>query len=91
MTPAYFDKQRTRFQAWWRAPVVLKDRILGSIVAAMGMFWIGVLGGVMACDLPASFSSVAWIGLASSAVGLALGMRFPKIATLVLFPFAITG
>jgi len=40
---------------------------------------------------PVSFSTVGLAGLASAVSGLVLGIAFPKVTTLVCFPFSVFG
>lgn len=77
-----------RFKRWWRAPPTIKDRLLGAIVGAFAGFWLGLLSS--ASLGPPALSPVQFIGLITAACVLA-GALFPKTATVVLFPFGVTG
>ncbi|ARN22259.1 hypothetical protein [Piscinibacter gummiphilus] len=87
-----FVARRVRaFSGWWRAPSSRRDRTLGAFVGALGGFWIGVLLSVSLMPSPVSFSTVGLAGLASAVSGLLLGIAFPKVTTLVCFPFSVFG
>jgi hypothetical protein len=77
-----------RFKSWWRAPATPKDRVLGAVVGAFGGFWLGLLS--LAALAPAALRPVEFVGLVTAGCVLA-GVLFPKTATVVLFPFGITG
>lgn len=77
-----------RFKSWWRAPATAKDRVLGAIVGAFAGFWLGLLSA--SALAPASLPQAQFIGIAIAACLLA-GVLFPKAATVVLFPFGVTG
>lgn len=77
-----------RFKSWWRAPATTKDRLLGALVGAFAGFWLGLLG--VAALAPSGQSQLHFVGLAVVG-GLSAGALFPKFATVVLFPFGVTG
>jgi ABC-type amino acid transport system permease subunit len=77
-----------RFQFWWRAPVTFKDRALGGIVGAIAGFWLGLLS--FSAMLPSSLQPVQFVCIVIGTCALA-GILFPKVATLVLFPFGVFG
>lgn len=77
-----------RFKWWWRAPATFKDRVLGALVGAFAGFWLGVL--FAASLAPGSLSQLQFVGAVMAGCVLAGGL-FPKTATVVLFPFGITG
>jgi hypothetical protein len=91
MIAAFFQRKRQRFIEWWRAPVTRKDRVLGAVVGGIACFWIGVLGRIMVGPLPVSLDVLAWWALGSVAVGVVLGIVFPKATTCALFPFTTIG
>jgi hypothetical protein len=75
------------FKSWWRAPVTTKDRVLGAVVGALAGFWLGLLSLALA---PSGLQPVQFVCLVIAACALA-GVVFPKAATVVLFPFGVTG
>lgn len=77
-----------RLKAWWRAPATFKDRVLGALVGAFAGVWLGLL--FAASLAPGSLSQVQFVGAVMAGCVLA-GVVFPKTATVVLFPFGITG
>lgn len=88
---AYFEQLKRNFSAWWRAPVTRRDRVLGVLVGAIGCFWIGLLGRVVVGPLPVSLGTLAWWALGAALVGAAFGLRFPKAATCICYPFSLLG
>ena len=75
-----------RFKVWWRAPATVRDRILGAIVGVFGGFWLGVLSYFALGSLSQPVTFVALV-----AVTRAVGVVFPKVVIVVLFPFSIFG
>jgi hypothetical protein len=65
----------------------VRDRILGAIVGAFGGFWLGVLSSFAFGSLgqPATFVALVAVACAVS------GVVFPKVVTVVLFPFSTFG
>ena len=91
MIAAFFQRKRQRFIEWWGAPVTRRDHVLGAVIRGIACFWIGVLGRIMVGPLPVSLDVLAWWALGSIAVGVVLGVVFPKVTTCVLFPFTTIG
>ncbi len=77
-----------RFKSWWHAPATLKDRVLGAVVGAFAGFWVGILSA--AAFAPPGLQPIGFIALVMAACVIA-GVLFPKVATVVLFPFGLTG
>lgn len=87
-----FIKRYTRkLREWWQSPVTAKDRAVGAVVGGLGGFWIGVLGRIMLGALPVSLGEVAIWALAAAMCGASAGITFPKLVTVVLFPFLTFG
>jgi len=91
MIRRFFQRRTEEFKSWWRAPATWKDRALGAVVGAFGCFWIGVLGRLFLGPTPVSFVTIGWWALGSVAVGIMLGLVFPKVTTCVCFPFSTIG
>jgi hypothetical protein len=91
MIAAFLQRQRQRFSAWWRAPITWKDHAVGALIGGIACFWIGVLGRIIIGPLPVGLEVLAWWALGSVAIGIALGLVFPKATTCVLFPFSTIG
>jgi hypothetical protein len=91
MTATFFQRKRQRFVEWWRAPVKWKDRILGAAVGGIACFWIGVLGRILLGPMPVSLDVLAWWAVGSLAIGIVLGILFPKATTCALYPFTTFG
>lgn len=77
-----------RFKSWWRAPATAKDRLLGAIVGAFAGFWLGLLSS--SALAPSFLPHAQFVGIVIAGCALA-GVLFPKTATVVLFPFGVTG
>ena len=68
-----------------------KDRVLGAVVGGIACFWIGVLGRIMLGPSPISLDVLAWWAIGSVAVGVVVGILFPKATTCALYPFTTFG
>ena len=77
-----------RFKSWWRAPATAKDRLLGAVVGAFAGFWLGLLS--LAALALSSLQPVQFICIVVAVCALA-GVLFPKVITVVLFPFGVIG
>src|SRR6267378_1186779 len=61
------------------------------VLGAVGCFWIGVLGRIILGPLPVPVSTLGWWAAASVAIGVVLGVLFPKVVCCVCFPFSTIG
>ena len=59
------------------------------LIGGIGGFWIGALGRIALGTTPVSLGEVAAWGLAVATCCAVAGFAFPKIVTIVLFPFSI--
>jgi hypothetical protein len=86
-----FCRWSERFRLWWHAPVTGKDRSAGAFIGAFTGFWVGVLllAGFGAFSKSSGLS--AWWAMFLVLPGALFGYRFPKAATIFLFPFASIG
>ena len=80
-----------RFHLWWRAPVTRKDRWAGALIGAFAAFWVGVLLLAGFGAFSKSSGGSAWWAVFLVLPGALFGYRFPKVATVLLFPFASIG
>ncbi|WP_041603582.1 hypothetical protein [Thioflavicoccus mobilis] len=65
--------------------------MLGCVIGALGGAWGGLLGRLLLGQTPVSFSLlVEWASGVAILCGL-LGILFPRIVTIVLYPLAIFG
>ena len=86
-----FIRERVRsFRAWWSRPPTLRDKVGGASVGAIGFLLIDVILGAI-FDPSASIGIWGIWAVASAAIGAAFGMRFPKVAICVFFPFLLIG
>ncbi|GHU29046.1 hypothetical protein AGMMS50256_12960 [Betaproteobacteria bacterium] len=65
--------------------------MLGAVIGGIGCFWVGVLGRIILGPLPVSLEVMVWWALGSIAIGVFLGIIFPKATTCVAFPFSTFG
>ena len=91
MKHSFFSRGLHHFKDWWHAPATRKDRFLGAVVGGIGSFWIGVLGRIALGPTPVSGTDLGLFALGAVAVGVALGIAFPKVTTCLLFPFTAIG
>jgi hypothetical protein len=87
---SFTRRHRERFLRWWRAPIRIGDRILGSVIGAFACFWIALLGS-SAVFGPLAGSALVWWLLTGVALGVVLGAVFPKAVAVVLFPLSTFG
>lgn len=85
------DRRLARFETWRRSPASRADRVAGACVGALGGLWIGILATVMWVSPPVVPSTVGLGGLGGAVFDVALGLRYPKGAAILLFPFSIFG
>jgi hypothetical protein len=52
---------------------------------------MGLLGRMLFGPTPANLEILAWWSVGTAAVGVALGLLFPKAVACVCFPFATFG
>jgi hypothetical protein len=87
----FLQDRYQNYVRWRHAPVTRRDRTIGAFIGGMGCFWIGVLGRLALGPLPVSPSTLGWWALGSILLGVMLGIRFPKIVSVVCFPFSSFG
>lgn len=61
------------------------------LIGGLGGFWIGVLGRIALGTIQVSLGEVAAWGLAVAICCAAAGFAYPKLVTIILFPFSIFG
>jgi hypothetical protein len=84
-------KWSERFGLWWRAPITGKDQSVGAFIGAVAGFWVGFLLLVGFGAFSSAAHASAWWALFLVLPGALFGYRFPKVATVFLFPFASIG
>lgn len=91
MISAFVRRRLSAFREWWPAPTTTRDRFVGATIGGMGCFWIGILGRLLLGPLPVSLPTLGWWALGSVVVGITLGLLFPKVVSVVCFPFSTFG
>ena len=88
----FLANKRNSFKVWWQRPPTKSDRFLAAIIGAIGMFWVALfIPGLASMKGPYSLNQILYwfFGFVSS--GVILGVIFPKIVTIFLFPFSFLG
>ena len=80
-----------RLKAWLTKTTAPKDRSRAAIIGFFGGIWVGLLGRLIFGAMPVSFSEVGLYALGVAMVCCLLGIVFPKIVSVLLFPFSIFG
>jgi hypothetical protein len=82
---------KDRFLTWWQAPITARDRSTGVMVGAFAGLWIGALGRMIVAQDAVGIGELGLFALGGAIVFAAIGWRFPKAVTVLLFPFAVSG
>lgn len=91
MINRFLQDRYQNYVRWRHAPVTRGDRTIGAFIGGMGCFWIGIFGRLALGPLPVSLATLGWWALGSILLGVMLGIRFPKIVSVVCFPFSSFG
>ncbi|THB69034.1 MAG: hypothetical protein D6B27_01300 [Gammaproteobacteria bacterium] len=88
----FLGKRTKKLKAWWQRKPTKADRALAAVIGAIGMFWVAVLlPGTIAIKGPFTLNQIIFWLVGFVFLGIILGIVFPKIISIVLFPFAIFG
>ena len=79
------------FSDWWYQPITRKDRWVGAIIGALGSFWLCVIGYAIASYIPKSLFEFTIFLLVPVLVVCMFGYLYPKIVTIIFYPFSIFG
>ena len=79
-----------RFIDWWNRPITAKDRSRAATIGLFGGFWVGIIGR-LALRYEGSLMELLAFGGGAAVAGMLLGIAFPKVVTVVLFPFSVFG
>ncbi len=81
-----------KFKTWWCKPPTKRDRAGAAVIGGIGMFWVALfLPAVFAIQGPFPLLSVAYWFIGFIFLGIILGIIFPKIISVVLFPLTLFG
>ena len=81
----------TSFNQWWRRPLRARDKVGAVFIGAIGGFWVGLLGRLFAGPMPASISELAYWAVSGIIAGIILGILFPRVVSVVLYPLTLLG
>lgn len=90
-TGSFWQRQRRRFLAWWRAPATVSDRVLSAIMGAWAGLWIGGLGRMLVTSTSVPLAEVFWFAVGGGLWLAAAGAVFPKAVRCIALPFAFFG
>ncbi len=79
------------FNQWWRRPLRTRDKIGAVFIGAIGGFWVSLLGRLFIGPMPVSFAALAYWAVGGIIMGIILGILFPRVVSVVLYPFAFLG
>lgn len=79
-----------RFAEWWNRPIKAKDRSRAATIGLFGGFWVGIIVKLVVSS-EGSIMDLLAFGGGAAVVGMILGIAFPKVVTVVLFPFSVFG
>ena len=74
---------------WWQRPIRKRDRINAFFIGACGGLWAGLFAGLFVAPMPVSIPELAYYAFGGSMLFAASGTFFPRIVTLVLYPFTL--
>ena len=81
----------TSFNQWWRRPLRTRDKVGAIFIGAIGAFWVSFLGRLFLGPMPVSFSELGYWAAGGIVVGIILGVLFPRVVSVVLYPFVFLG
>jgi hypothetical protein len=79
------------FVDWWHRPIRTRDRVGAFFIGGFGGFWVGLLGRLMFGPLPVELGILGYWAVAGAIACAILGAVFPRVATVVLYPFSMFG
>ena len=69
----------------------VRDRVGAVVIGMIGGFWLGLLVRVFFGPMPVSFTALAFWAVGGVIVGAILGVIFPRVVSVILYPFAFLG
>lgn len=67
------------------------DRVWAVIVGVIGGFWLGLIIRLAFGSMPVSFQVLGYWIIGGMIVGGILGILFPRIISIALYPFTLIG
>jgi len=61
------------------------------LIGAIGGFWVSLLGRLFFGPMPVSLTALAYWAIGGVIVGVILGIIFPRVVSVVLYPFSFLG
>ena len=88
----FVTNRTNQFKEWWKRTPTKADRFLAAIIGAIGMFWVALISAaVLPISGPFTLIQILYWFLGFVSSGVIIGVIFPKIVTIVLFPFSLLG
>ena len=79
------------FVDWWHRPMRTRDRVGAFFIGGFGGLWVGLIGRLVFGPTPVSLSVLAYWVVGGAFACALLGILFPRVVTMVLYPFAMFG
>lgn len=70
---------------------IKKKRKTAVLVGFVGGLWIGLLGRLLLAQEGVAWSELGLYAMGGALLFAALGWRFPRVITLLLYPFSLFG
>jgi hypothetical protein len=80
-----------KFRAWWQSPATPTQRLGGAVSGFIGFLALGILGRLFLGARPVGIVDLVYWGAGASVVGVAVGLRYPKAMTCVIFPLTFVA
>ena len=71
--------------------MLTRHRVGAFLIGAFGGLWVGLLGRLFLGPMPVAFSVLAYWAIGGAIACALLGALFPRVVTVVLYPFAMLG
>lgn len=79
------------FMEWWHRPMRARDRVSAFFIGGFGGFWMGLIGRLVFGPMPVALTVLGYWALGSAIACALLGVLFPRVVTVVLYPFTMLG
>jgi hypothetical protein len=76
---------------WINRPMRPADRLWAIIIGLIGGFWLGLIVRLSFGPMPVSFQVLGYWIIGGMIVGGVLGYLFPRVVSIILYPFTLLG